>query len=295
MFLDINRENYEYFLSKRISKLIAIILTASSIAFSSLIFQTITNNKILTPSVLGLDSLYILIQTVIVFILGQGSIFMNNPHVNFLVSVAFMILFSMLLFKLLLGRESNNIFFLLLTGIIFGTLFKSLSSYMQFIIDPNEFLVIQGNMFASFNNINTNILAICTIILIAVIAYVYSYSEVLDVISLGREEAINLGIDYDKVLKRMLFIVCLLVSVSTALAGPLTFLGLLVVNITYQFIKTYKHKYLMIGSMLISIVLLIGGQLVVEKVLNFNTTLSVIINFIGGVYFIYILLKESKQ
>lgn len=292
--IGLNSSNLSYALSRRIPKVAAIILTAISIAFSSMIFQTITNNRILTPSVLGLDSLYIFIQTIVIFLFGAKSIFVVNNNLNFILSVGIMIIFAILLYKLLFKRENNNIFFLLLVGLIFGTLFQSLSSFMQMVINPNEFLIVQDKMFASFNNVNTNVLMLSSIVVILAIAYCYDYIKILDVLSLGRDEAINLGVGYDKVVKRMLIVVVILVSVSTTLVGPITFLGLLVVNLTKESLNTYKHKYLLLGSMVISIIALIGGQLIVERVFALKTPLSVIINFVGGIYFMYLLLKENK-
>ncbi|HDK7176742.1 TPA: iron chelate uptake ABC transporter family permease subunit [Clostridium botulinum] len=294
IFTGISKGNYDYVLPRRILKVLAISLTAGSIAFSSMIFQTITNNRILTPSVLGLDSLYMFIQTFVVFIFGANSMVVMSSNFNFLISVSLMVVFSMILYKFLFKREDKNIFFLLLTGLIFGTLFQSLAAFMQTIIDPNAFLVIQDKMFASFNKVNTDVILISIIVILLVIAYIYDYVKVLDVMLLGREQAINLGVSYDKVVKKMLIVVSILVSISTALVGPITFLGLLSVNLTYEFINTYKHKYLIIGSVFISIIALVGGQFIVERFLNFGTTLSVIINFIGGIYFMYLLLKESK-
>ena len=259
-----------------------------------MIFQTITNNRILTPSVLGLDWLYIFIQTVIVFIFGAKSIVIVNNNLNFILSVGIMMVFAIILYKLLFKREDSSIFFLLLVGLIFGTLFQSLASFMQMIINPNEFLIIQDKMFASFNNVNTDVLMLSSIVVILTIAYSYEYIKILDVLSLGRDEAINLGVSYDKVVKRMLVVVVILVSVSTTLVGPITFLGLLVVNLTKEFFNTYKHKYLLLGSMLISIIALVGGQFIVERIFTLKTPLSVIINFIGGIYFMYLLLKENK-
>ncbi|WP_027632823.1 iron chelate uptake ABC transporter family permease subunit [Clostridium hydrogeniformans] len=294
MLLGVNKNNLDYVLPRRALKVLAIVLTATSIAFSSMIFQTITNNRILTPSILGLDSLYLFVQTFVVFTFGASNVFVMNNNVNFLISVSIMVIFSMILYKVLFKGDEKNIFFLLLTGVIFRTLFQSLSSFIEMVIDPNKFLIIQDKMFASFNNIHTEILLISVIVILIVIAYVYDYVKVLDVLSLGREQAINLGVSYDKVVKRMLIVTSILISISTALIGPITFLGLLVVNLTYEYMKTYKHKYLIITSILISIIALVGGQLISERLFNFGTTLSVIINFIGGLYFMYLLLKESK-
>ncbi|WP_342603417.1 iron chelate uptake ABC transporter family permease subunit [Peribacillus sp. FSL E2-0159] len=286
--------NWDYALPRRVIKIIAIIVVGCAIAFSTVIFQTVTNNKILTPSILGLDSMYMLIQTGVIFLFGSTHIMIVNKNLNFLITLAVMLIFSSLLFKFMF-KKNRNIYFLLLIGIIFGTLFGSMSSFMQVLIDPNEFQIIQNKMFASFNNVNTDLLTLAIILMIAAMIYFMRFLKYLDVMSLGRDQAINLGVDYDFVTKRVLIIVTVLISISTALIGPITFLGLLVANVAYQFIKSYQHKHIIPGAMLISVIALVGGQFIVERIFTFTTTLSVIINFVGGVYFIYLLLKENKS
>ena len=295
LFIGLNSNNFDYALSRRIPKIIAMILVGISIGFSSLIFQTITNNRILTPSILGLDSLYVLLQTTLIFILGSTSGVVSGKNTNFVISIIVMILFSSLIYKFLFRKNSNNIFSLLLIGVICGTLFESLTTFMQVLIDPLEFQMIQDKMMASFNNINTEILLLSTIAIALCIVFSMDFLKILDVMSLGREEAINLGVDYDKVVKKMLVVIVILTSVSTALVGPITFLGLLVVNIARQLVKTYKHSELGIATSFISIIALVGGQLVVERILNFGMTIGVIINFIGGIYFIYLVMKERAK
>jgi len=287
--------HWDYVLPRRGKKILAIVLTGGAIAFSTLVFQTITNNRILTPSIIGLDSLYLLIQTVIVFVFGSMTLTMMNKNVHFLLSVGMMVLFAGVLYKILFKREGRNIYFLLLVGIIFGTFFSNIASFMQMLIDPNEFFTVQNKMFASFNNVRSELLILAIVLIAAAVAYFMRYAKYLDVLSLGKEHAINLGVSYDFVVKRMLLVVSILVAVSTALVGPITFLGLLVVNVTYQYIKTFRHRLLIPSAMLISIIALVGGQLVVERVFTFSTTLAVIINFIGGSYFIYLVLKENKS
>jgi iron complex transport system permease protein len=286
--------NWDYVLPRRAKKIIAILLTGCIIAFSTMVFQTITNNRILTPSIIGLDSLYMFIQTLVIFVFGSTHMTIMNKNVNFLISTGLMVLFAGVLYKFLFRREGQNIYFLLLIGLIFGTLFGSLSTFMQVLIDPNEFQVVQDKMFASFNNVNTDLLILSFVLVIAVGLYFWRYVKYLDVLALGRDQAINLGIPYDFVVKRFLVVIAILVSTATALVGPITFLGLLVANLAHQYMKTYQHKFLLAGSALISVVALVGGLLIVERVFTFSTTLSVIVNFIGGVYFIYLLLKENK-
>lgn len=287
--------NWDYVLLSRGRKLFAILITGTAIAVSTVIFQSITNNRILTPSILGLDSLYMLIQTFGVFALGSSNMTFMNKNINFMFSALMMVFFSGLLYKLMFRREGQNIYFLLLVGLIMGTMFQSASSFMEVLIDPNEFLILQGKMFASFNNVSTDLLMIATVILALNTIYLLRFTKYLDVISLGRDAAINLGLDYEYVVKRLLMVIAIYVSISTALVGPITFLGLLVANVAYQLFRTYKHLYLIPGAILLSIVALVGGQFLVERVFGFTTTVSVIINFAGGVYFVYLLLKENKS
>lgn len=290
----LNANNYRYNLSVRIPKVLGIFIAGGAIAVASILFQTITNNRIITPSIIGLDALYGLVQTFVVFIFGANSIFMTNKTINFLASGFLMVALAMMLFKVVLKKGENNIFFLLLVGTVVGTLFRSLSSFMQVLIDPNEFDALQTRLYASFSLVNTKIIFVSIIILLIIFAVLYDDFKKLDVMSLGREQAINLGVDYDKFSKKILIIVAILVSLSTALVGPITFLGVIVVNLTYEIIKSYRHSELILVSILISVIALVGGQFLVERVFNFNTTISIVINFIGGIYFINLLLRESK-
>jgi iron complex transport system permease protein len=294
LFHDLNG-SYDYALPRRGFKVVAMILTGVAIAYSTVVFQTITHNRILTPSIMGLDSLYMLIQTVIIFFLGSTHVTVTNKQVNFGISVVAMIVFALLLYRFIFKKGNQPIYFLLLIGIIIGTFFSSISTFLQVLIDPNEFQIVQDRMFASFNNINTDILWIAIGIIGLLILYAWRYTTYLDVLSLGRDNAVNLGVNYDSLVKKMLILVAVFISVSTALVGPITFFGLIVANLSYQLFGTYKHKILISGAGLISIIALVGGQWVVERVFTFSTTLSVIINFIGGVYFIYLLLKESRS
>ena len=287
-------KNYRFNLSLRIPKVLGILIAGGSISVASILFQTITNNRIITPSIIGLDSLYSLVQTIVVFVFGSTSLFMVNKTINFLTSGTLMVLLSMILFKVVLKKSKNNIFLLLLVGTVVGTLFRSMSSFMQVLIDPNEYDALQTKLFASFNLVNTKIIVVSIIIILILGLFLYKDFGKLDVMSLGREQAINLGVDYDKFSKKILVIVAILVSLSTALVGPITFLGIIVVNLTYEITKTYRHSILLIVGTLISIIALVGGQFLVERVFTFNTTISIIINFIGGIYFINLLLRESK-
>lgn len=296
LFLGYNLPNrWQYALNNRALAVAAIVVTGIAIALATMLFQTVVNNRILTPSILGLDSLYLLIQTGILFLFGSNTLLSINPIALFLGSTGVMIVFMLALYHFLFKKESQNIFFLLLVGIVFGTFFGSLTTFMEVLIDPNEFQISQDIGFASFNRINTSILWLALAILVIVMLYSLRYWKYLDVLALGREQAINLGVDYQPMIKKLLIIVAILTSVSTALVGPLTFLGLLVMNVTFEFMRDYRHKLLIPAAMLFSVFTLVSGQFLLAQVFTFSTPLSVIINFVGGVYFLSLLLRANKK
>ena len=286
--------NWEFALKLRSVKVIAILIVAASVAYSSVAFQTLTNNRILTPSIMGFESLYLLIQTLIVYMYGDETYKVLSSIDNFLVSVIGMIGFGLLLYFMIYKKGKDNIYLLLLVGIILGTLFSSLSSFMQLLIDPNDFFIVQGKMFATFNKINTDLLWPSSIILVVILFFGFRMTKYLDVMALGREQAINLGLNYNGLVKLFLVMIAILVSISTALVGPITFLGLLVTNLTYELFKTHKHSIIIAACCIVSAIALLAGQFIMERVLNLSTPLSAIINMVGGLYFIYLLLKVKK-
>lgn len=295
ILIGLNDFNIGYFLPMRTKKVITILLVGYCIGASSTIFQTITNNKILTPSVMGLDALYMFIQTVVIYFFGSQQLAMMQGYTDFIISVAFMIILTLAIFFLLFKKESNGVYFIVLAGMVIGGLFNGLSTFMQVLLDPNEFLILQGRMFASFNNINNDLLWISMAITILTIIWNWKSISSLDVIALGREAGINLGVDYYRIVRKEWIIIALLVAISTALVGPITFLGILLVSLSRKMVSSYKHRHLILESSLLGFVFLMIGLVVVEKIFNFGTTISVIINFIGGIYFMYLMIKESKK
>ncbi|MEL1097852.1 enterochelin ABC transporter permease CeuC, partial [Campylobacter coli] len=277
----------EYALKSRFLQIAAIIIVAICIAVSTVIFQTLCNNKILTPAIIGLDSLYMLIQSALIFSFGAANLSVYKNDINFLITLVCMVVFSLGLYKILFSSD-RSIYLIMLLGLVFGTLFSTLSSFFEVLIDPDEFMVIQGRMFASFDNIAFDVLILAYIISFLSFIWIFRYMKFLDPLNLGKDLAINLGINYQKISKQLMIIIAILTSISTALVGPITFLGLLVVNITYELFKTAKHSILLSACILISILALLGGVFFVSRVFDYNATISVVINFLGGIYFIYL-------
>lgn len=284
--------NIQYILRLRTLKVLAIVLTGASIAYATVIFQTLTNNRILTPSIIGMDAVHQLFQTVLVFFWGTTTLQFAQKQVNFILTVAMMVGFALVLYILLFRRDGTNLHFLLLVGIVMGTLFTSLTTFLQVLIDPNEYAALQGSMFASFTRVNTDVLLLAGGFTLPTMLYGLRYLRLLDAIALGRDHAVNLGVDYGPVVKRLMVVVAILMAVSTALVGPITFLGLLVANISYHLVDTYRRAPLIWCAVGVGVFALVGSQFIVERYLSYSVPISVVINFAGGIYFLYLVLKE---
>lgn len=289
------RGNWDFVLSFRGIKLAALILVGTCIAVATILFQTLSANRILTPSIMGFDALYILLQTSMVFALGGLGYATFDPQYKFMVELVLLVLAATALFGTLLGRSRQDIQRMILTGIIFGVLFRSLTSFLQRMIDPSEFAIIQIGSFARFNRVETDLLIISAVISGLALVAVWRMRHRLDVIALGREHAISLGLDHRKSVLMVLALIALLVAVSTALVGPVAFFGLLVSSMAHLVMKNHRHELLLPASALIAGIILVGGQMLIERVLGLQTTLSVVVEFAGGLVFLFLLLKGSTR
>ncbi len=289
------RGSWSFVLPYRGMRLAALIVVAGAVAVSTVLFQTVTNNRILTPSIMGFDSLFVLIQTCILFFFGAIALSGLDPRLLFMVQVAVMAGFSILLYRLLFSGGMRSLHLMLLVGVVFGVFFRSLSGLMQRLMDPNEFVVLQDRLFASFNTVDPQLLGISAIMLVAVSLLALRNLHVLDVLALGRDTSIGLGVDHRRAVRSVLLCVALLVATSTALVGPVTFFGLLVANLAYLAIPSHRHRHTVPAAVLIAIICLVGGQMIVERLFAFDTALSIVIEFAGGIMFIIMLLRGAAR
>jgi iron complex transport system permease protein len=287
--------SWDFVLPFRGRKLLALVLVAFAIAVSTVLFQTVTENRILTPSILGFDSLFVLIQSCLVFLLGSTGLSAVPPIVSFAGEVVLMVVLSTALFSWLFGGARWSLHLLVLVGIVFGVLFRSVSALIQRLIDPNEFAVLQDRLFASFTSVEPDLLGISAAILGGAGVLLWRDRRSLDVLGLGRDMAVALGVDHRRIVLRLLVIISLLVSVSTALVGPVTFLGLLVTSLAHQLTGSHRHAVLLPAAVLLGVLALVGGQTVLEHVFDMGTVLSVLIEFLGGIVFLLLVMRGPRR
>ncbi|RLQ89287.1 enterobactin ABC transporter permease [Notoacmeibacter ruber] len=287
--------HWDFVLPFRGTKLAGLVIVATAIAIATVLFQTITQNRILTPAVMGFDSLYVATQTAMIFFLGSHLLSGVDPRLRFMLEATLMVGLSLLLFRWLFLGGRRSLHLVVLAGLVFGIFFRSLAHLMQRILDPNEFVALQDMLFASFNTIDHQLLAVSAAMVVLIAGISIGLLPKLDVLGLGRDVAINLGIDYQRLVMRVFVMIAVLVSISTALVGPVTFFGLLVANLAYQAVDTDRHRYTLPAAVLVAIIALVGGQTILERLFGFDTALSIIIEFVGGLAFIILLYRNVSR
>ena len=254
LFIGVKFHNHKllrYAMKLRIPKVIAMIITAFAIGAATIIFQSVINNTIVTPCLLGMNALYTLIHTSVVFVLGSGSILFTNDNLSFLVDLVLMGIIATVVYSWLFKMTGHNVLYVLLVGTVLTSFFSSIQSTLTRVMDPNEYDTLLTSLVASFSNINSEII-IFSVIILALIGVIFRKElALLDVITLGKEQAINLGVDYDRCIRRLLLAVTLCIAVATAMVGPISFLGLIIANISRQLLKTYRHTQLIAGAALL--------------------------------------------
>ena len=261
-----NEKLFAYALKIRTPKLIVMLITAFAIGGASLVFQSIINNTIVTPCLLGMNSLYTLIHTAVYFAAGSVSLFASNTNVAFAVDLVLMGVTATVIYSYLFKKTKHNVLYVLPIGTVLTSLFSSIQNTLTRVMDPNEYDTLLNTLVASFSNINSEIIVFSVLVLTILIFALRKDLALLNVITLGKEQAINLGVDYDNCIRRLLLGVTLCIAVATAMVGPISFLGLIIANLARQFLKTYRHGQLILGSALFGVAVLIGGQLLVEQI-----------------------------
>ena len=297
MLVEVNFGNsklFAYSMRIRVPKLIVMLITAFAIGGASIVFQSIINNTIVTPCLLGMNSLYTLIHTAVVFVAGSASIVASNANLAFAVDVMIMGAAATVIYSWLFKKTKHNVLYVLLVGTVLTSFFSSIQSTLTRVMDPNEYDTLLNNLVASFSNVNSEIIVFCLALLALIIFALRKELALLDVLTLGRDQATNLGVDYDRCIRRLLLGVTLAIAVATAMVGPISFLGLIIANLARQLLRTYRHTQLILGSALFGMIVLVGGQIIVEHVFTYAVPISVFITVGGGLYFLYLLLTRRR-
>lgn len=292
--MPVGHPSFALIAERRMESVVVMAIVALCQGIATVAFQTVTNNRIITPSIMGFESLYTVIHTSTMFIFGTGAFLAARSLELFVGQIVVMILLTLVLYTWLLTGKSGNMHAMLLVGIIIGGGLGSVSTFMQRTLTPSEFDVLSARLFGSVNNADTQYFPIAIpMILIAAVLLLLN-SRKLNVISLGRDAATNLGINHRVVSIYTLILVSVLMAVSTSLVGPMTFLGFLVATLAYQFADTYDHRYLFPMAALTGFVVLTGAYFIMNHVFRAQGVVSIIIELVGGLVFLIVILRKGR-
>lgn len=285
----------DYVLPRRAWVVASLAVVAVAMSVSTVLFQTVTANRILTPSIMGYDSMFALVQTVLMVALGAGGVAAMSSYASFGLEVGLMMVASLALFNWLFVAQKRSLHLLVLVGIVLGIFFRSITGFLQRLMDPSDFVIVQDRLFARFTAVDRELVVLSVVVLGAACAGAWLLRHQLDVLALGRDQAVSLGVDHRRVVMTVLVLVTVMVSVSTALVGPVGFFGLLVAALSYELAGSQRHRWTLPFSAVLGAAVLIGGQAVLEHGFGLNTTLSVIVEFVGGIVFLLILIKGARR
>ena len=279
---------------RRVTSVVIMAVVAFCQAIATVSFQTATNNRIITPSIMGFESIYVAIQTSTVYFLGAAGILVLQGVPQFLLQVALMVALSLALYGWLLSGRYGNLQVMLLVGIIIGGGLGSVSTFMQRLLSPSEFDVLSARLFGSVTNAQADYLPVAVPLCLLAGGALWLRSSRLNVVALGRDVSLNLGLRHRAEIMGTLFLVSVLMAVSTALVGPMTFLGFLVATLAYQFADTYDHRHLFPVAVLTGFLVLTGAYFVLNHVFYAQGVVSIIIELVGGSVFLYVILRKGR-
>lgn len=269
-------------------------LVAVAQAIATVSFQTITNNRIITPSIMGFESLYRVVQTSTVYLFGVAGLVAIQGVGQFAVQVAIMVGLAVALYGWLLSGRYANLQVMLLIGIVIGGGLGAISTFMQRLLTPSEFDVLAARLFGNVSNADPSYLPLAIPLVVVASALLWLRSRRLNLMALGPDAARSLGVDHRRELFIVLFLVAVLMATSTALVGPMTFLGFLVATLAYQFADTHDHRLIFPVAVLTAFTILAGAYFVMKNIFYAQGMVSILIELVGGTVFLIVILRKGR-
>ena len=290
--MEFGTRGYWLIAERRANSVLVMAIVALCQGMATVAFHTVTGNRIITPSIMGFEALYVAIHTSTVYFFGAAGLINARTLDMFLLQLVVMVGFTLLLYSWLLTGE-NNMHAMLLIGVVIGGGLASLSTFMQRMLAPSEFDVLTARLFGSVNNADSQYFPVAIPLALGAALLLYVHSRTLNVLALGREPAVNLGVNHRAHAIYVLVLVSVLMAISTALVGPMTFLGFLVATLAYQFADTYDHRYIFPMATLIGFVVLTGSYFVMNHIFYAQGIVSIIIELVGGLVFLAVILRKG--
>lgn len=289
-FMEIIRfegQSMQLLLATRFPRTICLVLVGATSSICGLIMQHLTQNKFVSPTTAGtMDSARLGILVVMLF-LPNASLWIRS-------ATAFLFAFAGTLLFLSFARffPQKNQLMLPLIGVMLGNIIGAAATFFayQFQLVQNMSSWLQGN-FATVMRGNYELLYVTIPLLLILSFFAYQFT----IVGLGESFAVNLGMNYRNMQLLGIGLVSLASAITLIMVGMIPFLGVIIPNITAKLYGDQVHKTLGITAIFGSIFLLICDMIARLVIFPYEIPVSVIVGIIGGLIFLYLLVRGRKH
>ena len=279
----------------RLPRVLLTLIIGGVLAASGAVLQGLFRNPLADPSLIGVSAGASVGASLSIFV-GGSTISASFAGLSLVTLGAFIgsIIAVWVVYRLSTGPRGTSVSTMLLVGIAISALAGAMSNLLSFLAD-NEMLRRMslwqmGNLdLASWNRvlISAAMLLVFTLLL-------RRQSTRLNALLLGESEARHLGVDISATKKRLILLAALAVGISTALAGIIAFVGLIVPHLVRQ-LAGPDHRHLLIASGLMGAILLLLADLIARTILApSELPVGIVTAFLGVPFFIYLLVHQRR-
>ena len=267
-------------------------LCGSGIALCGVLMQCVTKNPIAEPYMLGISSGASCGAVAVIVLGGISSIGINSISIG---AFAGSILSGVLVFAIgtQMGKTTSTTR-LVLSGMAISTIFSALTNLLIYSADNSN--QAKNALFwtiGSLGGAKWDVLLFPFIILVIVMIIAFIMSKSLDILLLGDDSAIILGINVKRIKSIILVLATLLTSSLVAITGAIGFIGLVVPHIS-RTISGSDHKKLIVLSALMGAIFLIVSDVLARGLFPpIEIPIGIITALIGGPFFLYLISKKN--
>lgn len=272
----------------RLPRIIAAILCGAALAVSGAAYQSMFVNPLVSPSLLG-------VLAGAAFGASLGMVLSQELIAAQIGATVFGIIAVM--FSLFLARffPGNRLIMTIMGGVISSTLFTALLSVVKFVADTqNQLPAIVYWLMGGFSSVTINTLIFCSPILIICILIVIVSAGYLNVLSLGDEEALALGINVNLVRNTLIFVTTLCSALTVSIGGMIGWVGMMIPHISRMIVGHDNRKMVLFSAILGAIYLLIVDTLC-RSSLDTEIPIGIVTSIIGIPFFIFTVIHAKNR
>lgn len=277
-------ESWNLLFTSRVPRLVAVLLAGGGLSIAGLIMQQVSQNRFAAPSTSGTIECAMLGYVLSLVIFGDG----NNLWLIFAVAMAGTLVFVQFIQRI----QFKNAIFVPLVGIIFGNVVSSAATFIAYKYDAVQNL--SGWTVANFANLlkgNYEMLYIA----FPVAIFSYLYAARISAVGMGKDFAVNLGLNYQQVLVIGVCLVSVMSATVVMIVGELPFLGLIVPNIVSYYygdnLRLNIPRTAVFGALLVLLCDLLSRLIIFP----YEVPISMIISIFGGAAFIALILRGQRH